>query len=155
MIHAVIVHIIQDGRILLHYKKRGHGKGYWNGLGGKIEEGESPEECALREAREEMGAEIENPIMLGEILFHDVQGEDWKVYVFRAKLKGEPVESEESMPRWFPLESIPYGEMWEDDRYWLPLVVNGIKFQAEFWFRGKEMRRFNISAWKESQDLSM
>ncbi len=148
MIHAVIVHIIQDGKILLHYKKRGHGKGRWNGLGGKIDPGETPEECAKREALEEMGAEITNLEKLGEITFYDVQGEDWLVHIFRAGIAGEPRESEESRPEWFPLREIPYGQMWEDDRYWLPLVIDGLKFRGEFWFSGEEMRRFSLSAWK-------
>ncbi len=149
MIHAVIVHIIQDGKILLHYKKRGHGAGRWNGFGGKIEEGESAEECARREALEEMGAGVKNLRKIGEILFYDVRGEDWLVHVFRGELDGEPEESEESRPRWFPLNEIPYDEMWEDDHYWLPLVIEGINFRAEFTFHGEEMRRFKIEAWKE------
>ncbi len=149
MIHAVIVHIIQDGKILLHYKKRGHGVGNWNGFGGKIEEGESPEECAHREALEEMGTDVKNLRKIGEITFYDVQGEDWLVHVFRGEVEGEPRESEESRPRWFPLSEIPYDEMWEDDRYWLPLVIEDINFRAEFVFHGREMRRFKIEAWKE------
>ena len=149
MIEAVIVHIIEDGRILLHYKKRGHGAGKWNGLGGKIEEGETPEECARREAREEMGADITNLKKIGKILFYDVRDEDWLVHIFRAEIDGEPRESGESRPKWFSLNSIPYNEMWEDDRYWLPLVINGLKFHAKFWFSGETMKKFSIDAWKD------
>ncbi len=149
MIEAVIVHIIEGNRILLHYKKRGHGKGNWNGLGGKIEEGETPEECARREAREEMGAEIKNPVKLGEIRCYNVQGENWLVHVFRAEIDGVPKESDESKPRWFPISEIPYEQMWEDDRYWLPLVIDGLHFRADFFFSGKEMKRFKMEAWKE------
>ncbi|AGB04039.1 ADP-ribose pyrophosphatase [Aciduliprofundum sp. MAR08-339] len=148
MIKAVIVHIIRDGRILLHYKKRGHGKGKWNGLGGKLERNESPEECAVREAREEMGASITQVERAGIIKFYDVNGEDWLVYVFRASIEGEPQESDESIPKWFPLNSIPYEEMWEDDKYWLPVVLNGLKFEAEFWFDGEIMQKFSLNAWK-------
>jgi len=149
MIDAVIVHIIQDGRILLHYKKRGHGAGYWNGLGGKIEQGETPEECAMREAREEMNAGLKNLVEVGNLLFYDVSGDDWRVWVFRAELDGEPAESEESMPKWFPLSSIPYSEMWEDDRYWLPIVIDNLRFEGEFWFSGTLMKKFKLEARKE------
>ncbi len=149
MIEAVIVHIIRDGKILLHYKKRGHGAGKWNGVGGKIEKDETPEECALRESREEMGVEVKALEKLGVIDFYDVYGEDWLVHVFRGEIEGEPRESEESYPRWFSLDSIPYDDMWEDDRYWLPLVINGLKFHARFWFNGEIMQRFNLEAWKE------
>ncbi len=148
MIEAVIVHIIRDGKILLHYKKRGHGKGKWNGVGGKIEAGESPEQCAIREAKEEMGIDVKDLEKIGEIEFYNVYGEDWLVHIFRGRIEGNPIESEESYPRWFSLDSIPYNDMWEDDRYWLPLVINGIKFKAKFWFEGESMRRFKIEAWK-------
>ncbi len=150
MIHAVIVHIIKDGKILLHYKKRGHGMGKWNGLGGKIESNEKPEDCAMREAQEEMGAGLKNLEKMGEIEFYDVYGENWLVHVFRADIDGVPEESEESRPQWFPVSSIPYNDMWEDDRYWLPLVINGLKFRAKFWFSGEVMKKFVIEAWKES-----
>ena len=149
MIDAVIVHIIQDGRILLHYKKRGHGAGYWNGLGGKIEQGETPEECAMREAREEMNAGLKNLAEVGNLLFYDVSGDDWRVWVFRAELDGEPAESEESIPKWFSLSSLPYSEMWEDDKYWLPLVIDNMRFKGEFWFSGTQLRRFKLEARKE------
>ena len=149
MIQAVIVHIIENGKILLHYKKRGHGMGYWNGVGGKLEEGESPEDCAIRESFEEMNAKVKNLNMLGALKFYDVSEEDWYVYVFRAEIDGEPQESEESKPKWFPLDSIPYGEMWEDDRYWLPLVIENLHFKGEFWFSGTRMLRFKLEAWKE------
>ena len=149
MIEAVIVHIVKDGRILLHYKKRGHGAGFWNGVGGKIEPGETPEQCAIRESIEEMNANVKNLQKIGELKFYDVTDEDWMVHVFRAEIDGEPQESEESKPEWFSMDEIPYDEMWEDDRYWLPLVINGIRFRAEFWFSGKEMLRFKMEAWKE------
>ena len=145
----MIVHVIRDGKILLHYKKRGHGAGKWNGCGGKIERGETPEECAIREAFEEMRAKICHLRKFGELEFYDVSGEDWFVYVFGADLRDEPVESEESRPEWFSLGEIPYGEMWEDDKYWLPIVVNGLHFRGKFWFTGDIMCRFKMEAWKE------
>ncbi len=149
MIQAVIVHIIENGKILLHYKKRGHGMGYWNGVGGKLEEGETPEDCAIRESLEEMNANIKNLNKLGTLKFYDVSEDDWYVYVFRAEIDGEPKESEESKPKWFPLDSIPYDDMWEDDRYWLPLVIDNLHFKGEFWFSGTLMLRFKLEAWKE------
>jgi len=150
MIEAVIVHIVRDGYILLHYKKRGHGAGRWNGVGGKLEPGETPEECAYREAREEMDAEIINLTKIGEITFYNVNSEDWLVHIFIGDIKGEPKESEESWPQWFSLKEIPYDEMWEDDRYWLPLVINRVNFSAVFWFEGETMKKFKIEAWKNS-----
>ncbi len=149
MIEAVIVHVIKDGKILLHYKKRGHGAGFWNGVGGKIEEGETPEDCAMRESMEEMNAKVKNLKRLGVLKFYDVSKEDWFVYVFSAEIEGEPKESEESRPRWFSLREIPYDDMWEDDKYWLPLVIDGLHFNGNFYFSGTRMLRFKLEAWKE------
>jgi len=63
---------------------------------------------------------------------------DQKVHVFLAeKWKGLPKETEEMKPGWFSFGSIPYGEMWQDDRHWLPLVLEGKKVKARFVF-GKD-----------------
>ena len=43
----------------------------------------------------------------------------------------------EMRPKWFPIEDIPYDQMWADDRHWLPLVLKGSHFRAHFTFRGQ------------------
>jgi len=145
MIEAVVCHIVNGDRILLIYKKRGHGAGKYNGVGGKIEEGESPKECVLREAKEELGIELMNVEKVGEIMFYNVNGEDWFVYIFLAtNYRGKEKESDEVSPKWFPISRIPYEKMWEDDSIWLPKVLEGIKFRATFWFSGEEMRGYEI-----------
>ena len=47
---------------------------------------------------------------------------------------GEPAESEEMAPRWFKVSDIPYSEMWSDDSYWLPKVLENKKIRASFTF---------------------
>jgi hypothetical protein len=57
------------------------------------------------------------------------------VHVFRVdRFSGEPVETEEMRPEWFPVDAIPYDQMWPDDRYWLPLFLAGKKFRTRFLF---------------------
>ena len=59
-----------------------------------------------------------------------------EVHVFEATAwSGEPVESDEMAPKWFPLEQIPYASMWADDAHWLPLFLAGRFFQGQFVFR--------------------
>ena len=43
-----LVMAMKNNQILLGYKKRGFGKGKWNGFGGKVEKGETPQEAAIR-----------------------------------------------------------------------------------------------------------
>jgi 8-oxo-dGTP diphosphatase len=50
-----------------------------------------------------------------------------------------PVETGEAIPMWFDFDQIPYHEMWEDDRHWLPQVLAGWTFVAWFDFDGEKM----------------
>ena len=60
------------------------------------------------------------------------------MHIFTAsKFKGEPISTDEAEPRWFPLEQIPYGEMWPDDTVWMPLMLAGKKFMGKFYFDEK------------------
>ncbi len=51
---------------------------------------------------------------------------------------GEPRETEEMAFQWFKRDQIPYHQMWDDDKYWLPLVLEGKKIQATFIFRKEQ-----------------
>ena len=57
-------------------------EGKWNGLGGKFEAGETPEECLIREVYEESGLSIDNPRLRGLLIFPNFKGNDWYVFVF-------------------------------------------------------------------------
>lgn len=134
----------QDGKkLLLAMKKRGFGKGKWNGVGGKID----PEkgdiniiDAAIREAEEEIGVKIKNMEKVGILNFRfpylpEEKAWDQDVHVFLAdSWEGEPTESEEMAPKWFDLGDIPFNEMWDDDKFWLPYVLEGKKLEAQFTF---------------------
>lgn len=132
---ATLVFVVRDGEILLIRKLRGLGRGKINGPGGRLEGGESPLECAVREAREELGIEPRRVAEAGELLFQFVDGYSIHVTVFRAAdLVGHPVATEEAVPLWTPVEEIPFDEMWEDDRIWLPRLLEGVAFCGRFVF---------------------
>ena len=144
-IRGVITYIIEGDNVLLIYKKRGHGKDWFNGPGGKILSTETPLEAASRETQEEVGVTPRDPELCGFIRFYDVYDEDWDVYIFRSYgYNGTIRESEEAKPVWFSKDKIPYDRMWEDDRYWLPVVLEGGYFIAEFRFRGDKMLDKNV-----------
>lgn len=130
--------IAKDGKILLGMKKRGFGAGRWNGFGGKIQEGESIEDAAKRETQEEAGIVAEEMEEQGLLEF-EFQGspETLEVHVFGvSRFTGEPQETEEMRPQWFPVAGIPYEAMWPDDRHWVPLFLEGRKFYGKFLFEG-------------------
>lgn len=131
--------IHEHPRLLLGMKKRGFGAGRWNGFGGKVQEGESIEDGAVRELREECGIEADPGDLekygIIEFEFRNDPGKVLEVHVFKAHThRGEPAESEEMRPQWFYVDEIPFRDMWSDDPYWLPLFIKGRKFRGRFVF---------------------
>lgn len=126
----------KDDQILLAMKKRGFGEGRWNGVGGKVEEGESIEAAMIRETTEEISVVPTVYEKVGDIRFDEYfKGEPtlMHVHVFAAtEWEGQPTESEEMAPKWFATKDIPYADMWSDDPFWLPLVLKGKKISADF-----------------------
>jgi 8-oxo-dGTP diphosphatase/2-hydroxy-dATP diphosphatase len=120
----------REGEVLLGMKKRGFGCGRWNGFGGKVEAGETVEQAAVREVREECGLEVlvEDLRPAGTIHFEFV-GEpvQLEVHVFQtAEFQGTVVETEEMAPRWWPELELPFHLMWPDDEYWFPLLLEWV-----------------------------
>lgn len=130
-----IVH--RGDRVLLGMKKRGFGAGRYNGFGGKVLEGETIEEAAFREVSEEAGITIASPEKLGilEFSFEHDPSEVLEVHIFKVReFSGNPRETEEMKPEWFGVEEIPFGTMWPDDRYWIPLFLEDRSFRGRFHF---------------------
>lgn len=136
---TTLLFLVRPQEILLAMKKRGFGAGKWNGCGGKLHEGESFEACVVREAQEEIGCCIKSEdLRLVAILHFDFEGRgEWnqesRVF-FAQHWSGEPTESEEMAPQWYPNNALPFSKMWVDDPYWLPRVVAGERLQARFLF---------------------
>lgn len=142
---ATLIFVIRGGRILLIHKKRGLGAGKINGPGGRLEAGETPRAAALRELREELGVEAVDPEWMGEHRFQFVDGYSTYVHVYRAPdLRGTPIETDEAIPLWVDLDAIPFDRMWEDDRLWLPLLVEGRQFSGYWIFDGDRMLDYRL-----------
>ena len=137
---ATLVFIIRDDRVLLIRKKRGLGAGKINGPGGRLEPGETPEACAVREVEEELRVTPLDLSHQGEHRFQFVDGYSIHVHVFRATgMRGDPAETDEAIPLWCPVDDLPFDEMWEDDRLWLPHALAGRKVEGRYIFDGDRM----------------
>ncbi len=118
----------ERGMLLLGEKKRGEiGTGVLAGPGGKLEPGETLEECLMRETREEFEIELD-PRSLERRARLDcyAAGElDFRVHVFFARIRsGEPHETDDMWhPNWYPLWTPPYERMFEADRHWMPAFI--------------------------------
>jgi 8-oxo-dGTP diphosphatase len=137
---ATLVFVIRNAEILLIRKKRGLGAGKINGPGGRIDPGESTLACAVREVEEEVRVTPTGVRRRGELRFQFLDGYAIHVTVFSADgCREEARETEEATPLWTALNRIPYDEMWEDDRIWLPLLIAGESFSGRFVFDGDVM----------------
>ncbi|OGN08164.1 MAG: hypothetical protein A3J46_00810 [Candidatus Yanofskybacteria bacterium RIFCSPHIGHO2_02_FULL_41_11] len=147
---------MKGDEILLAAKKRSLSGfdvaiGKWNGVGGKIDDGETIRSAATRELNEEIGVVVSEDDLeeAGNIKFYFKNKPEWAqhMHIFVVKnWEGEPVETEEMKPRWYKYHEIPLDLMWSDDRHWLPLVLAGKKIEGEFHFNedGSEFDLFNI-----------
>lgn len=144
---VTIVYLIRGNEVCLGMKKRGFGQGLWNGTGGKVLENETIEEAAKREAKEEFGVDLVKMKNMGKILFVFKDGFEHESHLFISyNWDGTPTESEEMLPAWFDFKNLPFDKMWEDDKYWLPMVLNNKKIEAVFYFNddAKTIEKFNI-----------
>ena len=131
------------------YKKRGFGKGNLLGIGGKVEEGETIEQAAIRELQEEIDIKPDTLTPRGILNFYfpHVEDESWnqQVHIFiTTSWQGEPNESDEIKPQWFICNEIPYEKMWDDAKYWLPHILANKIIEANFFFN-KELQVIDSS----------
>lgn len=133
---ATLVYLKRNGKTLMIHRIKKQAdihQGKWNGLGGKLEPGESPEACAVREVREESGLEIRSLRYGGLLVFAGFKGEDWYVWVYTSDaFDGELIDSNEGRLQWIPdaeLRSLP---LWPSDLLFLDWLEAGKVFSARF-----------------------
>ena len=144
---AVLTFIRHRGQLLLIHKKRGLGRGKINAPGGRLEAGETPGQAAVRETQEEVGLTPHNLLPAGQLDFAFTDGYSLRCHVFTAGAhEGIPIETDEALPFWCDENDIPYDRMWSDDRLWVPLMLQGKPFSAQFIFDGDLMLWHQFSA---------
>lgn len=151
---ATLMFVHHDDQVLLIRKKRGLGAGKINGPGGRLEPGETIEQCAIRETQEELGVTAIDPQLKGRHKFQFADGYALEVYVYYAtRSSGKAIETDEAIPLWTPVEAIPYDEMWEDDRIWLPLMLRGRCFDGRYLFDKDRMVHYELDELDHTNDL--
>jgi len=145
--------IKDDGSVLLSMKKRGFGAGNWNGSGGKVQAGETIEETAFREVKEEIGVIVDSKNLekVGEINYSKNDDSTWGMFVHLFVARswvGEPTESEEMKPAWFKPNDIPFENTWADMPHWLSRILNKEKIKADFVYEndGKNLKGIKIDS---------
>lgn len=134
---ATLVYVREGGRtLMLHRIRKANDMhaGKWNGLGGKLEPGETPEACAVREVHEESGLTIVDPEFRGMLTFPAfAKDEDWIAYLFVARrFSGSLIDSAEGVLEWVDDRALLQLPLWPGDRIFLPWLDEEIFFSGRF-----------------------
>jgi len=158
MIKTTLCYIEQDGKYLMLHrnkKKQDPNEGKWIGVGGKLEKGESPEECLVREVQEETGLELEEYTFRGEIFFSAQGWEEEIMYLYTAtKFHGEITDDcAEGELKWISFQEIPKLSLWEGDRVFLADLLAGKKeINLALYYEGDRLVRVERRNSKVSVD---
>lgn len=120
-----------DSYLMLHRikKKNDINEGKWIGVGGKFEKDESPEDCLLREVREETGYTLTSWRYRGIITFVTARGETEYMSLYTAdEFEGELQECTEGVLKWIRKNEVPELNLWEGDRIFLRLLTEDRPF---------------------------
>ena len=115
-----------DSYLLLYRnkKKNDYNQNKWIGVGGHIEEGETPNQAAIREIKEETGLDVHSLECAGEVLFV-YDGYQELMYIYEVvDFSGSLIECDEGELSWIPIKDIYDYPMWEGDKAFLPLLIN-------------------------------
>jgi 8-oxo-dGTP diphosphatase len=143
---ATLCYVRQNEQtLMLHRIKKANDihAGKWNGLGGKLEPGESPEQCVIREVYEESGLQIFEPRYHGLLVFADFKTEDWYVWVFSAsQFSGDLLKQADSFEghlEWIADSEISALNLWPSDHVFLPWLETENIFSARFQYNNEIM----------------
>lgn len=134
---ATLCYLRRNGQTLMvHRVKKANDmhEGKWNGLGGKLDAGETPEECAIREVYEESGLRVRNPQLKGILTFPAFDDfEDWYVFVYLVtEFEGELIDSPEGNLQWIDNTELKNLKLWDGDPLFISWLDHKGIFSAKF-----------------------
>ncbi|HEX7003454.1 MAG TPA: 8-oxo-dGTP diphosphatase [Trueperaceae bacterium] len=138
---TTLAYLRHGGRTLMMLRNRKPNdvhEGKWNGLGGRFEGGESPEECMRREVREESGLEVEEAQLKGILTFPNFagRGDRWVFVFVVTRFSGKQGECAEGELHWIDDAELLDLELWPGDRVFLPWLNEPGLFSAKFTYEG-------------------
>ncbi len=147
---ATLCYLRQTDRTLMLYRNRKPNdthRGKWNGLGGKLEAGETPEDCVIREVREESGLDVTCMKLKGVITFPMFDGiDDWYVFVYLIdEFSGDLIDSPEGELAWIENDRLLELNLWEGDQVFLPWLDQDRIFSARFNYHEKKLKSWTVN----------
>ena len=151
---ATLCYLKKNGKTLMLHRVKKQGDihaGKWNGLGGKFESEETPEDCVIREIREESGLKIKNPELKGVLTFPDfAHGEDWYVFVFTARAFSGKIEiSAEGDLKWIKDTELLKLNLWEGDRISLEYLDKKVFFSGVLRYKNGVLLSHKMHVYKK------
>lgn len=147
---ATLCYVRRAGKTLMvHRIKKANDmhQGKWNGLGGKLEPGETPEECAIREIYEESGLIVKNLVFKGMITFPGfANDEDWYTFIFVVDdFAGQLIDSPEGNLEWIDRDKLFQLNLWDGDRVFLNWLDRPGFFSAKFVYQDGQFIDYNVA----------
>ncbi|MCI6291292.1 MAG: 8-oxo-dGTP diphosphatase [Clostridiales bacterium] len=156
MLHSTLCYLERDGQyLMLHRVKKQNDANHdkWIGVGGKFEEGESPEDCVTREVWEETGLTLTDYAYRGVVTFVSDRWEGEYMHLFTATgFTGQVKECDEGQLEWIPKEKLMQLPMWAGDRLFLERIAQpGPFFSLKLRYRGETLE----GAWLNGKPLNI
>lgn len=149
MILSTLCYIEKDGKYLMLHrtkKKNDINKDKWLGVGGKFEEGESPEECIIREVKEETGLTLNSYKLRCIVTYVSTNWETEYMYVFTSNdFIGELIECNEGDLQWIEKNKVLELNTWEGDKIFVDKLQKDSKFfTIKFNYEGEKLIKYNL-----------
>lgn len=127
--------------LLRNKKEVDENKGKWIGVGGHFEDGESPEDCLIRETLEETGLQLTDYRCRGIVTFvSDEWGTEYMHLFTATGFSGEMTPCNEGELKWIPKSEIMELNLWEGDRIFLKLLLDDARlFSLKLVYQGDKL----------------
>lgn len=149
MIFSTLCYLEKDGKYLMLHrtkKKNDINKDKWLGIGGKFEDGESPEECIVREVKEETGLTLNTYKLRCAVTYVSTNWETEYMYVFTSNdFTGELIECNEGDLQWIGKDKVTELNTWEGDKIFVEKIKNNDSFfTVKFNYDGEKLIKYDL-----------